>query len=99
MRTALLWSTLLLAACTGAPTSGTDASTDAPDVSLDVAEVSLDAPDVPVEDDVPTDRVRVVPTTWSRTPPPLRKTWLSRTPHLGWRRRRRRLRRRRDPLA
>jgi hypothetical protein len=71
MRTALLWSTLLLAACTGAPAGGSDASTDAPDVSLDVAQAPLDAPDVPTDDDVPTDRVRVVPTTWSRTPPPL----------------------------
>ena len=71
MRTTLLWSTLLFAACTGAPAGGSDASTDAPDVSLDVAEASLDAPDVPTDDDVPTDRVRVVPTTWSRTPPPL----------------------------
>ena len=70
MRTTLLWSTLLFAACTGAPAGGSDASTDAPDVSLDVAEASLDAPDVPTDDDVPTPPARVVPPTWAPTPPP-----------------------------
>ncbi|MFO0626291.1 MAG: hypothetical protein U0325_11810 [Polyangiales bacterium] len=75
MRTAPLGPMLLLAACAGTPTAPPEAARDARAEMSDAAVGAFDAPEVGVDvagdDDVPTDRVRVVPTTWRRAPPPL----------------------------